>query len=208
MMKKVAFLSILAMSMIAFFSCSKQGSTQIEGQVIEKGSNKPIANAKVVISQCVKGDGFGSSAICIEIDTVLTDSKGNYMYSNDEKDAINYRLSVYKDNYSMEVFQTAPAGQSSNKIDFVMRAHAWVKFHVKNITPFDENDRFALLVFNSSSDGIFMGTKIDETFVHGIFTGNFYNKINYSVKKNNLYKQISDSIFCKPLDTVFYEIKY
>ena len=55
-MKKIFFISILASAFIPLFSCGKQDCTQIEGKVLEKGSNKPIADAKVVISQYVKGE--------------------------------------------------------------------------------------------------------------------------------------------------------
>jgi hypothetical protein len=205
-MKKI----LLYLTFVLLSSCGKQGFTRVEGRVLEKGSNKPVANANVIFYQCVAGEGFGSSAICTEIDTAVTDTNGNYVFTREEEsnDVINYRIDAFKGNYSSEGLTTAQSGKTTKNVDFVMRANAWVKFHIKNVNPFDDEDRLALLVFNSSNDGIFFGKKIDTSFVHGIFLGNFYNKFTYSVKKNSSYKQYTDSIFCKPLDTVFYEIKY
>jgi uncharacterized RmlC-like cupin family protein len=209
-MKKLIIvpLSILIVSFLG--SCGKKDYTSIEGQVLEKGSNKPIANAQVIFSECVAGEGTGSNSICLDVETVLTNAQGKYIFTKEKDDATYYRIRAEKNNYGkpVEVFQTADAGQSTKNLNFTLPAFAWIKFHVKNVNPFDDDDRFAIFIFNSSSDGIFHGKKVDTSFIQSGFLGGFSNKFTYSVKKNTIYKQFTDSIFCKPLDTAFYEIKY
>jgi hypothetical protein len=206
-MKKAIHLFSIVLIFSVLSSCGKQGFTRVEGRVLEKGSNKPVANANVIFYQCVAGEGFGSSAICTEIDTAVTDTNGSYVFTREEEnnDVINYRIDAFKGNYSSEGLTTAQSGKTTKNVDFVMRANAWVKFHIKNVNPFDEND---LII--APWDKEFYGDKVDVTYTIGgsSFLGNFKNNIHWVVERNlqrNLYK---DSVFCKALDTVFYEIKY
>jgi hypothetical protein len=209
-MKKITIITLSLLIISLLSSCGNKNVTTIEGQVLEKGSNKPVANAQVIFSECVAGEGFGASSICTDVETVMTNSQGRYIFTKESDKANRYRIRAEKLNYGkpVEVFQTADAGKSTQNLNFTLPAFAWIKFHVKNVNPFDDNDRFAIFIFSSSKDGIINGQKVDTTFTQNGFLGSFSNRFTYSVRKNNIYKQFTDSIFCKPLDTVFYEIKY
>ena len=208
-MKKLLFisLSILIISFLA--SCGKKDYTSVEGQVLEKGSNKGVANAQVIFSECVPGEGTGSSAICLDIETVLTNAQGKYIFTKEKDDATYYRIRAEKINYGkpIEVFQTANAGESTKNLNFTLPAAAWIKFHVKNVNPFDDNDLIIAPGSSGKGSHYHYGGKVDTTYIEkGI--GNFNNAIYWTVKRNSNTKQFLDSVFLKPLDTVFYEIKY
>jgi hypothetical protein len=212
-MKKLIIipLSILIVSFLG--SCGKKDYTSIEGQVLEKGSNKPIANAQVIFSECVAGEGTGSSSICLDVETVLTNAQGKYIFTKEKDDATYYRIRAEKLNYGkpVEVFQTAYAGEKSKNLNFTLPAYAWIKFHVKNVTPFDDSD---LIIAPGSSGGNldyrFYGKTVDTTYILGgsKYPGGFKFGIDWTTIKNNKQKEIEDSIFFIPLDTVYYEIKY
>jgi hypothetical protein len=206
-MKNIIFLTII---LLTITSCGKKNFTSVQGQVFEKGSNKPVANAQVIFSRCVPGDGTGAAAICTDIETVTTDANGRYVFTKESDKADSYRIRAEKTNYGkpVEVFQTANAGESTKDINFTLPAFAWIKFHVKNVNPFDDND----LIRAPGSIGVgnynFYGKNIDTTYLRGPYLGNFKTEENWFIFKKNTSISKKDSIFCKPLDTVFYEIKY
>ena len=175
-MKKLLFisLSILIISFLA--SCGKKNYTSVEGQVLEKDSNKGVANAQVIFSECVPGEGTGSSAICLDIETVLTNAQGKYIFTKEKDDATYYRIRAEKTNYGkpVEVFQTANAGETSKNLNFTLPAFAWIKFHVKNVKPFDDND--LIIAPGSSATGFdyrFWGKSVDTIYILPAF-GNLY----------------------------------
>jgi hypothetical protein len=105
-MKKLIFISfsILIISFLA--SCNKAEDFSIlEGRVIEKGSNKPIPDAMIVIQHC--GGNFGQSGgvSCSNIDTIYSDKQGNFKHlielTGDEYNtgAGNYFLVPSKEKY-------------------------------------------------------------------------------------------------------------
>ena len=207
-MKKLLLISLTCL-IISFLGCKKQDFTDIQGRIVEKGSNKGIANAKVVFSQCISNGILGGSS-CEAIDTILTDANGNYRYTLEDDQTTNYHIEAFKDNYRMELLQTASGGQISKNVDITMLAFAWIKFHVKNVNPFDDSD----LIYAPGSIGlgkyVFYGKTVDTTYILGgkSFIGGFKQGIDITFKRNNQIKQYIDSVFCKSLDTVFHEIKY
>ena len=198
-------------------SCKKEKSTRIEGRVLEKGSNKPVAGAKIIFSECVAGEGSFSPSVCLDVETTTTDAEGKYVFVKESDTADRYRIRAEKNNYGkpIEVYQVATAGEKTKNMDFTLPAFAWIKFHVKNTKAFDNND----LIVAPGTDGLsgyyFYGKNIDTTYVLGnkylgnqYFLGNFKNNISWFVTRNSIQKHFRDSIYCKALDTTFYEIKY
>lgn len=209
-MKQYSFLLFITLIISLLSSCGKaKGRTQIEGQVLEKGSNRPVANANVIFSQCVAGDGTFSPKICLDIETVKTDAEGRFTFTKDDDDADEYRIRAEKENYgkTVEVFQTAPAEEKTKNIKLTLPAFAWIKFHIKNVNPFDDSD----LIIGPGSSGTgsyyFYGKKVD-TIYSIRYIGNSDNNINWYITKNGINTSHSQSIYTKGLDTSFYEIKY
>ena len=217
-MKKSFLLPIILLVIsLMMMSCGK-GTTHVSGTVFEKGSNKPVANASVIFSECVPGDGTGASAICIDVETVVTNAQGEYVFEKDSGNATEYRIRAEKRNYGKptEVFQTASAGKCTENINFTLPAFAWIKFHVKNVNPFDDSDYIAAPgALNYADEYYFFGKNVDKYYVLGnkyvgnsYFVGNSLAEFYWNVSKNGITKKYKDSIFIKALDTLNYEIKY
>ncbi len=209
-MKKLLFFSLTILIISFLGSCGKKDYTSIEGQVLEKGSNKGIANAKVIFSECVSGDGFGASAICADVETVLTNAQGKYIFTKEKDKATDYRIRAEKTNYGnvYPVYHLANAGERTKNLDFTLPAFAWIKFHVKNVNPFDEKD---LIIAPGSSlanlNYRFYGKFIDTTYILKCF-GSDINITDWFVYENNKKEYFQDSLFVKGLDTALYKIKY
>jgi hypothetical protein len=214
-MKKLIFISLSVLIISFLGSCGKKDFTDIQGRIIEKGSNKGIVNAKVVFSQCISNGILGGSS-CEAVDTVLTDANGNYRYTVEDDQTINYHIEAFKDNYYMELLQTASGGQISKNVNIVMLAHAWIKFHVKNVNPFDDSDYIAAPgALNYADKYYFFGKDVGMSYVLGnkyvgnlYFEGNSTAKFYWDVRKNGVIKKYQDSLFIKGLDTLNYQINY
>ncbi|MFZ4545072.1 MAG: hypothetical protein ACOYOA_13545 [Saprospiraceae bacterium] len=206
-MKKNIFNLLISVTAIIFAGCNKVDYTDISGRVIEKGSKKGVADAQVVFYQCISGR-IGQGSFCEPIDTVLTDPNGNYHYVLENDKTVNYHIEAYKPNYTMQTLQSATGGEKTKNVDILMRAHAWIRFHVKNVNPFDDND----LIYAPGQGGLknyqFYGKQVDSIYVLDGYTGNQKNTVFYTVVRNSIVKQYVDTVYCKPLDTVFYELKY
>lgn len=202
-------LLLTGLLLIGLSACwdKQQDFTDISGRIIEKGSNKGVADAQVVFYQCISG-GIGQGSLCEPIDTISTDANGYYQYTMENDETVSYHIEAYKPNYTMQTLQIAQGGRTTKKADIVLLPHAWIKFHVKNVNPVDENDFIIAPGSTGTGSYYFYGKSVDTTYLLGNRVGNLFNKIDWYTNKNNTYRQYLDSIFCKPLDTTFYEIKY
>ena len=204
-MKKSFNLFIIVLLISFLGGCKKDKSTRIEGRVLEKGSKKPVAGAKIIFSECVAGEGTFSPSVCLDLESTLTDADGKYVFVKASDTAERYRIRAEKDNYGkpVEVYQVATAGEKTKNMDFTLPAFAWVKFHVKNVNPVDESD-YVITPWSYK----FYGKNIDTIYTTDGFLGNFKNNIYWTITRQFKTVQFMDSIYCKPLDTLFYEIKY
>jgi hypothetical protein len=215
-MKKIfQFLAIfLTISLLSSCHALNSNFTRIEGKVVDMGSGKGIAGATVVIYECVSG-GLGGGRFCEPIDSVFTDKDGNYKYENATSDASSFDLRAFKKNHTLDVSIGATTGEKHKNKNLSLKAHAWIKFHVKNVNPFNEYDKIiAPGAFGGGVNYVFYGKNIDTTYILGgnEYGGNKKNHISWFINKNNTVNKNldyhSDSLFCKGLDTTFYEVKY
>ena len=205
MKKSFYFLTIILLISI-LGGCKKEKSTRIEGRVLEKGSNKPVAGAKIIFSECVAGEGTFSPSVCLDVETTTTDADGKYVFVKEADTADRYRIRAEKNNYGkpIEVYQVATAGEKTKNMDFTLPAFAWIKFHVKNVNPFDGSDLIIAPEYE------FTGSNIDTIYTLGgnRYVGNKKVAVYWTITRQFKTVQFMDSIYCKSLDTVFYEIKY
>ena len=213
-MKKSSYFLTIILLISILGGCKKEKSTRIEGRVLEKGSNKPVAGAKIIFSECVAGEGTFSPSVCLDVETTTTDAEGKYVFVKESDTADRYRIRAEKNNYGkpIEVYQVATAGEKTKNMDFTLPAFAWIKFHVKNVNPFDDSDYIAAPgALNYADKYHFFGKNIDTTYILGgsRYIGNKKIEEDWLVyRANSSKKQFRDSIYCKAIDTVFYEIKY
>jgi hypothetical protein len=216
-MKKILSI-LLNIAIISFLlvSCDKEEPippTIVNGQVLEQGTNKPLEGVKVVIIEVTSSGGLLGSQSYYPIDTILTDKDGRYTYQDFvDKTNVHYILRFYKDQYfnldtpSDEVFVT---WNKTSEVITKMFPFAWLTMRVINTKPFDIGDRLHILGpwEAASDDDWFYGNNINEIFTK-VIRGGQKIELRWLINKNNQYNSISDSVYIKPHDTTYYQIKY
>ena len=150
------------------FSCDKVKQDEIDATIYVKEfkTNKPIANAKVLITRGKSGSGYGG----MEVATIYTDENGKADYGdkNADKDYMYY-AEAYKDNYFNTHNQqvSVTRGKKNFETTIVMYAESYVKLHVKNVNPFNNIDLIQFLSFCNSNPSVqLQGENIDTTFLY------------------------------------------
>ena len=211
-MRNVATLTVAGFVLTLLLSaCSKWEKAQptsIEGVMRTAGTTNGLAGLEVNL---VLDNGTGLAGnlddnFGVEASTV-TDENGHYR--------IDHRC--YQSNSYYVEFEAAPEhwgpisrkkvkvgehnAQDVNQIPF-----AWVKFHIKNINPYDPED---IIVFQLSpgGGGQYQGRGID-LFTTRKAGGNIMSVLYYSYKKNETWTEKYDTLFIPAYDTLFYEIHY
>jgi hypothetical protein len=205
------YLSLLACFCFLMAQCHKSNNSfiKVSGKVLEFGSNKPIANAKVGIYE--EGGVFLGPTWTKFVDSTHTDTNGFY---NMEKQNIDNGSSFYisaaaNKYYTFDPTKYLVTGKGIVNNDIVLDPFAWIKVHVKNVTPFDENDRIILgnVVGEATTSGDYVGRGIDLTYINKV-KGNTGLRASWTVRKNNIGKQYVDTIKIAAHDTLKYEILY
>ena len=198
-MKKLLFFS-LSILFFAITSCEKDNSTSIEGRVLEEGTNKPLPNKMVYIYRTESV--FLGSYSEYSVDTIFSDSNGNYKWMTPDKGTDVLSIKAIDPLYFTKITQTINSGKNKGK-NLFLQPKAWIRYHVKNIKPFDDNDR----IKTGFLDSPLYGQNINDSFmVQG--GGNQKNFVYWFVTKNSKKIEYRDSIFVKGLDTLNYNINY
>ncbi len=215
-MKKLIFLSLTFLIISFLGSCKKDEPTPptiVNGQVLEQGSNKPLEGVKVVLMEGTYG-GLGSGTYnYYPVDTILTDKDGRYSYQNPKvKSSKDYVLWFYKDQYfEITDTQNEVDVETNKTINPVtkMFPFAWLSVRVINDKPFGIGDRIHILGQweAASDDDWYYGNQVDEVFIK-VVRGGLKTGLRWVYYKNDKSMSISDSIYIKPLDTAYYQIKY
>jgi hypothetical protein len=200
-MKKYFF--VLVSFSFLMVQCRKESNNYIKvsGKVLEFGSNKPIANAKVGIYS--EGGAFLGSTWSNLVDTTRTDANGFYSI---EKQGIDNGSSFYvsaaaNKYYTFDPTKYLATGQDVTNNDIVLDPFAWIKIHVKNVNPFGDNDKF---IINGST---YEGKNFEQNFTFKVI-GNKNLPLGWSIQKNNVWRSFSDSTKIVAHDTLKYEILY
>lgn len=85
-----------------------------------------------------------------------------------------------------------------------LQPYGWLKLHVKNVNPWNGDDRISLSLGGTvqSCYGI-----VDKT-IHSKEPGNGTKKLIWAVEKNGIVTSYKDSVYLVGFDTTFYEILY
>jgi uncharacterized protein YxeA len=217
MKTKILFIiTLLAIIILNFSSCKKGVEdirTKVYGRITDYYSGQPITNAAVKIFT------IDSRFEPFRYDTTnatLTDDNGEYeiTFHGRREDYINYGISISKqpEGYKINDFGGIKK-KHSNQLDFSMRGNAYLKVHIKNVTPFDNNDKIDLdaIIFFASGVGNYVGhgIKIDTSVLFSTQgEGNLYMKLDWFIIKNSITKEYLDSIYCTSMDTANYTLNY
>jgi hypothetical protein len=146
-MKNLIFLTITILAMFSLGACHKEDPifASCEGRILEKGSNKPIANAMIIVQSCIANvDKFSLS--CAPIDTIYSDANGRYSYYLDEKGLAKHdgaghiEFFATKARYFNQEFPAIISGKGAKNIDIILPPSAWLKLHVKAVNHYEFND--------------------------------------------------------------------
>ena len=215
MKKSFYFLAIVLI--ISFLGgCKKDNPvlpTVVNGQVLERGTNKPLEGVKVVLMEgTYQGLGSGNYSYSPVI-TVLTDKEGRYTFDNLVKgDSKDYVIWFYKDKYDSITDSQNDVDVDWNKTSSPitkMYPFAWLTIRVINDKPFDEGDKIKIggPWDAAGLDDIYSGKDVSLTFTKKT-RGGLKAGVLWWITKNNLSKFYSDSTYIKPHDTTYYQIKY
>ena len=214
MKKSFNFLAIILI--ISFLGgCKKDNPvlpTVVNGQVLERGTNKPLEGVKVVLMECTyQGLGSGNYSYS-PVNTILTDKEGRYTFDNLVKgDSKDYVIWFYKDKYDSITDSQNDVDVDWNKTSSPitkMYPFAWLTIRVINDKPFDEGDKLEVGGEWSTGDyERFIGKNTNTIFTKKI-RGGQKTQLVWWVVKNNIISSYSDSLKIIPHDTTYYQIKY
>jgi len=143
----LAKLYLLILCALSILSCAKDkiGTTRyVEGKVLEYGTEKPVANARVVLLEA-RGEFLGPSYKVI-VDSTFTDEKGYYRFQYIKYPGSNF-VSASSDQYfkSEDYFVL---DQKKSKTDIYLDPHAWLKVKVEKEGEIVPGDGFTMETFD------------------------------------------------------------
>jgi hypothetical protein len=206
-MKKYLFVLISFSFLMAQCRKASNNYIKVSGKVLEFGSNKPIANAKVAIYS--EDGAFLGSTWTNLVDSTRTDANGFYSMekSDIDKGSSFYVAAAANKYYTFDPTKYIVTGQDVTNNDIVLDPFAWIKVRVKNVNPFDDNDRIILGNVVGDITMIHNGRMVELNYVNKVF-GNRDMLAGWSVRKNGVGKSYLDTIKIAAHDTLKYEILY
>jgi hypothetical protein len=213
-MKKILKYLILILIIPLLFTCKKENKiTFVSGIAIDRFTHHPIANADIIIIKCKADDG-GVPYDQHTVITLKTDDEGkfNYEYYADTDYPYHYLFAQKPseccggDNWGIK-----PGEKNYSIIE--MTYWSYYSLHIKNNTPFDNNDGLCVyysiypITITSCNTPMITGMNINYYTFRGDF-GNRYLHLKWFVTKNGLQTIYQDSVFLTPCDTINYEILY
>ena len=163
-------LLFLCMVLLIGSGCFKQDPAISEnitwkGRVLERGTYKPLSKAKVYLYRKTSsgfdplGGGSGAGAL---IDSFYTANDGSFSFTYFSDIAYTYSLKGVADGYYLGESEGTLGTRKDPRTDILLDPMAWVKFHVKNVNPYDEYDDIGI---NNSCISSFYGERIDTNFI-------------------------------------------
>jgi hypothetical protein len=212
-------LAISVFITIGITACKKHKNViTINGQVYDPYISTYLSGANVTISSSKLSSGFFNSNYT-DIATTTTDANGSFSFEFDQEKSAGYRFYIAKENYfdlTVDVPDADIQPENIYTTTFNLYPAAYLKLHVKNTNPHDSTD---LIAYSYNIDNISCAECCSNTITKGY--GKTYDvtskcktygsrdvQINWHVDKWNLDVAYSDTVFCAPFDTTFFEILY
>jgi hypothetical protein len=207
---KNLIMALMALTLPLFWTSCDDGMldyTKISGIVRDAGKGTPIPDAKVIL-YIKEGIAFNSGP-GFPIDTIISDANGYYEYVFNHELGYIYSVQAEKTGY-WEVEPTSDFIEGKEtEVNLHIYPLAWLKIHVKNVNPFDENDLLTAYTnhLTGSSPENSYGINIDFIVIQEI-KGNKKVPLIWWVTKNNIYQEFRDTIYCEGHKTTEYELFY
>ena len=205
--------------LMMFFSCKKNTENMIDltGVVSDEINSFPINGVSVLLEiKPFGGTSFSNSFD--ELETTITNTNGEYYFSFQNSNAVEYRLTFSKQGCFTEQLIINPDQLSlseNNNIDVSIFSSSYLILNVSNNLPFNNNDELILsTTLISSNIGTcfnsivtMLGSSVDTTIACEIY-GNQMVEFDYFVTKDNFTSSFSDNVFCGAGDTLYKYINY
>ncbi len=213
-MKMKTFLSVaIATSLLSFNSCKKEkeneGQTKVHGQILEKGSGKPIAGATV---QLIENDYYTYNIEETIVQETLTDADGRYAFEFEADRDEDFKVAAYAPLY----YTNNPDGNLGRTVDngktqtqnVELVPYAWLKVRFINQTNadgVDVNPFAGESIIGGATSGYQIYNNPDATII-GLVYGNQDNNINYFPQPGGQPHQ--STVYASAHDTTYHEITY
>lgn len=211
-------LLLFSLLIILIFSCKrKEEHIAVIGQVYDNEQNKPIQNVKVILFGKKIESGTWSTTYSTLASTV-SDLQGNYSIDIENIKVSDFKIELNKENYYSQSaeYKTDDISKGENVLNFRLHSVAFLKLFIKNTTPATNQDFFNYKISNfnencfeccNDSNFSFTGKNIDVLKMCKTY-GAFNLIVNFTVKKNNIINEYSDTIFTTAFDTISHYINY
>lgn len=206
--------SILMFSMLfslCFESCLKDNA-QVDhdvvwkGRILENSTNKPIPNADIYLYEHELDNDFLSNSPRILKNIYKADKDGYYEFTYRDLVKNGYEIQVSAGKYYTSNKIASDDRNGVSKVDVLLEPYAWIKFHVKNVNPYDENDNIDI---NGDCLNKLLIGRLQDTIYICDQIGNKPTDFVWWVEKNNTITKHRDTIpYLKAHDTTYFEIKY
>lgn len=189
--------------LIILNGCKKDNPTKTisaSGTVLNEQTGKPIANITVTLNRGYGSSSIGGSGSWTVIDTKSTDNSGNFSFSKDAQDGDSWIIKIndYDSKYLTTWYEVTP-NINSIQTTYLYR-NATLTVSAQTTNPLGSGDKFYM---NLPGIGC---SCFSQTTTRA--KGGAYNKITWTVIRNSVTQNFSDTIYC-PVDTVkYYTINY
>ncbi|MDG2369392.1 MAG: hypothetical protein P8M12_02005 [Flavobacteriales bacterium] len=189
----------------------------LSGTISDKINSFPIEGVNVLLEiKPFGGSSFSNSFD--EITTTETNTNGEYLFSFQNSNAVEYRLTFTKQGCFSEQIVINPDQLSisdNNVIDATLYSSSYLVLNITNNTPFNNDDQITLntTLIGANVGSCFnnivtmVGSSVDTTIECEVY-GNQMIEIDYFVTKDNFTNAFSDNVFCSSGDTLFKYINY
>jgi hypothetical protein len=207
-MKKNIFIVVLFL--FGLTACNKpkpvDPATKIEGRLMDIGTEIPILNTRVRLIEITSK--LPSSASRFILQSTTSDEKGlftfNFQWTDPlktyEVDAVPNDLEKY---YEVPVVKERIQRGEVNKINCLMSAYGWIKYRVRNTSPYDNRDTIRFL------GGMFTGINVDKTVIlRQLKRWDQPDSTFWWITRNNIATLYQKPITIVPHDTISFDINY
>jgi hypothetical protein len=206
---KNLIMALMALTLPIFWTSCDDGMldyTKISGVVRDAGKGTPIPDAKVIL-YIKEGIAFNSGP-GFPIDTIISDANGYYEYIFNHELGYIYSVQAEKTGY----WEVEPTSDFINGRETEVNLHiyplAWLKIHVKNVNPFDENDNISIAEFCENTYPQFRGRDVDNIIICEVHGNTEFNLLWWIYRNNSAGVRYEENIYCEGHKTTEYELFY
>jgi len=208
-------LILLLLVVITNFSCSKddvEPTFEISGKIINNDTNLGVPNIELEITTKRGGTGYIFGGVIIDIDniTIKTNQDGNFTTKLPINDATIFSISKFDDGNYTGIDKSFYLKDSQN-INISIERFEILKIFVKNVSPFDLNDRIefnppSYFLVNKINYGnqnetptnnngivnlanVWLGTNVNSEIIYKV-PKSYENNMEVRVKKNGIWSTI------------------